>query len=741
MKKSRYHFFTVHYELLVHSVIPVVLLIFVVGYGTYHLSYNSILEHFKRDKEWFITHVAQHAASQRHSEAFTVEDFTRQVITEHVSTEGFLIHFEGGDEPLLIGDIEPQVLDLYDAESPEGSVYRRHSWYFYAPINAGATRAGEPKPNWVVMRTSDETLKQSRMAILRQYVLIVFGAITVYLLLLQRLLERVLGPIRSLLDYLQDIESGPLDSLAVERGPDEIRKLAVAIKRLAISVRESNLLMQSEVARATAKLQITLVELEEAMEAKDQFLANMSHELRTPLTAVMGFSRLLVDEDDEGVRREHQRVIEVSSTMLLTMIDDLLEFSKAHSGQYQLEEINFELVAALKTLQSIHQPNARSKGLTLNFEIAEDMPQYLRADPVRLAQLISNLINNAIKFTDSGSVALALSCDPISADRLLLKGSVKDSGKGIAASKIPLLFAPFSQEDTSINRRFGGAGLGLSICKQLVEMMGGTIAIESTLDVGTEVSFTCEVLRGEKSKMLKRNSSEARSSETLAGLTILVAEDNPFNQTLLVKLLTLYGAQCVVANNGLEAIESTRQTTLDVVLMDIHMPIIDGITACETIVRESSAAPPIIGLTADITALEKERLFTAGAADVQLKPVDESALITSILKAVKRNSAALTHDSENLLAVAVDVDELKRNLALALDALEAQIDSQDADALRNLTHDLMGLGGLYGMHQLRDLVTDYRSVYSQINRQEKLTLLNELRSYLEHHFKRNFSDN
>ena len=477
------------------------------------------------------------------------------------------------------------------------------------------------------------------------------------------------------------------------------------------------------------------------MEAKDQFLANMSHELRTPLTAVMGFSRLLVDEDDERVRREHQRVIEISSTMLLTMIDDLLEFSKAHSGQYKLEEINFELVSALKNLQSIHQPNAHSKGLTLSFEIADDMPEYMRADPVRLAQLISNLINNAIKFTDSGFVVLALSCDPISADRLLLKGSVKDSGKGIAASKIPLLFAPFSQEDTSINRRFGGAGLGLSICKQLVEMMGGTIAIESALDVGTEVSFTCEVLRGDKSKVARRNSGEERSGETLAGLTILIAEDNPFNQTLLVKLLSLYGAQCVVANNGLEAIESTRTTPLDVVLMDIHMPIIDGITACETIFRESSSAPPIIGLTADITALEKERLFTAGAVDVQLKPVDESALITSILKAVKRNSAAVIQGSENLLSVAVDVDELKRNLDLALDALEVEVDSQDADALRNLTHDLMGLGGLYGMHQLRDLVTDYRSVYSQINRQEKLTLLNELRSYIEHHFKRDLRDN
>ena len=407
------------------------LLAVVVVYGTYHLSYNSMLEQFKREHEWLITHFAEHAASHLHSEDFTAQASTRQVIME-----GFLMRIAGSDEPFLIGDNDPKMFDLYDAESPKGSIYRDHSWYFYAPINATSTLPGGRIPNWVVMRTSDETLEQSRMAILRKYVLIAFGAIAVYLLLLQRLLERVLEPIRSLLNYLKDIESGPLDSLVVERGPEDIRKLAVAINRLAISVRESNLLMQNEVARATAKLQITLVELEEAMEAKDQFLANMSHELRTPLTAVMGFSRLLVDEDDERVRREHQRVIEVSSTM----IDDLLEFSKAHSGEYKLEEINFERVPALKNLQSIHQLNAHSKGLTLSFEIADDMPEYLCADPVRLAQLI----NNAIKFTDSGFVVLALSCDPIATDRLLLKGSVKDSGKGIAASKTPLLFAPFS---------------------------------------------------------------------------------------------------------------------------------------------------------------------------------------------------------------------------------------------------------------------------------------------------------
>jgi len=224
VKKSRYHFFTVHYEILVHSVIPAMLLAIVVGYGTYHLSYNSMLEHFKRDNEWLITHFAEHAAAHLHSEDFTVQAFTRQVIAGHVTTEGFLIRFEDGDEPLLIGDIEPEILDLYDAESLKGSIYRNHSWYFYAPINAGASLPGEPIPNWVVMRTSDATLEQSRMAILRKYVLIAFGAIALYLLLLKRLLERVLGPIRSLLDYLKDIESGPLDSLAVERGPEDIRK-------------------------------------------------------------------------------------------------------------------------------------------------------------------------------------------------------------------------------------------------------------------------------------------------------------------------------------------------------------------------------------------------------------------------------------------------------------------------------------------------------------------------------------
>ena len=533
---------------------------------------------------------------------------------------------------------------------------------------------------------------------------------------------------------MENIRNHKFGFLAEEKGPKEIRSLAAGINDLVTNVQESKMLMQAEVARATARLQITLLELEEAMETKDQFLANMSHELRTPLTAVMGFAKLFTTEQDIETRHEHQRVIETSSKMLLTMIDDLLEFSRVHSGHYTLEAINFNLFDAVTDLVRIYQPKAESKGLDLIIHIAEDLPTNLLGDPIRLSQVISNLTNNAVKFTEEGHVTLNLSCDQISAEHVVLQVSVEDSGKGIAQSKLPLLFEPFSQEDTSINRRFGGAGLGLSICKQLVKIMDGRIWIDSELGSGTKVTFTSTFAPGEKPDAKVVPSIGAASTDELEGLTILVAEDNAFNQKLLVKLLNLYGADCVVAKDGLKAVKKVREIPVDVVLMDIHMPVMDGITACQTIARELPGAPPIIGLTADITAIEKERLFSTGAIDVQLKPVDEERLLKSIREAVTPPGSTSIPPRGGLLSAAVDVDELRQTLYAAIEELEAQIDSGDAAILSRVTHDLIGFGGLYGLHQMRDLVTDYRKQYGRLCADDRLDRLRQLRRYLDRHF-------
>ena len=542
-------------------------------------------------------------------------------------------------------------------------------------------------------------------------------------------------PLDDLTQVVELMEAGNLDSLSPEGGPLELRKLAYGINQLATSVRQSNVRMQSEIARATAQLQITLIELEEAMEAQDQFLARMSHELRTPLTAVIGFSRLLSSESDDSKRDEHRRVIERSSTMLLTMIDDILEFSKAHSGGFTLENINFDLLEWVADLIAIHRPRAEEKNLEFSYEIDADVPTQLSGDPVRLAQIMSNLVSNAIKFTESGFVSVRISCQSIEAGAIILKCLVADSGKGIAQDKIASLFDPFAQEDTSINRRFGGTGLGLSISKRLAQRMGGDVSIDSSQVKGSNISFTCCLATADAAKDADVEAGQlAISQQVLSGLTILLAEDNPFNQKLIVRLLKGYGASCMVANNGLEAIEIADKLHVDLVLMDLHMPVVDGVTACESIMQQSGESPPIIGLTADITQAEQQRMLSAGALTVQSKPINEVQLVNAILEALSDQRTVLKESEGGLLSSVIPVEELKVALFENLDKLERQLNSSERSSLRQIIHDLMGLCGLYGMSELRELVLEFRATYGTLDVDKNLEKVAYIRQHISDFF-------
>ncbi len=282
------------------------------------------------------------------------------------------------------------------------------------------------------------------------------------------------------------------------------------------------------------------------------FLARMSHDIRTPLPAVIGFSPLVSNEPAAAHRTAHAHVVVLASTLLLTMIDDILEFSKAGVSGFTLEKMSWNAREGAVDILAVHQPSADEKGIALSFNIHPTVPDFLLGDPVRLAQIISNLVSNAMKFTDRGFVTIDAESEVLEGDSILMKLTVSDSGKGIADNKIPFLFDPFSQEDTSINRRFGGTGLGLAISKRLVEAMGGDIKVESTLGVGTVISFTCKLLQTESITLSSDHENrELLASEILSGITILLAEDNTFNQKLFVRLLKGYGANCLVANNGL----------------------------------------------------------------------------------------------------------------------------------------------------------------------------------------------
>ena len=655
-----------------------------------------------------------------------------------------IVFYNNSQKTLVnVGTFDERALDLLSVKTPLRPYFYDHHWYFYADIIKEISMVQdydeEALPateilGWVLIAVSDEMLiEENRNGIFAVLVVSSMGFL-IAAWLSMRIGRSISKPVEHLTEMVESMEAGNLNYVAEEDGPTEIRKLASGVNQLAASVRQSNVRMQSEVARATAQLQITLIELEDAMEAQEQFLARMSHELRTPLTAVIGFSKLIAIETDAEKREEHLRIVSMSSNMLLTMIDDILEFSKAKVGGFTLENIPFSVQPWLEDLIAIHLPAAEKKGLSLTFTISEDLPSALIGDPVRFIQVISNLLSNAVKFTETGGIEVVIGCQSIVEGNVVLECSVSDSGKGIDETKIPRLFDPFTQEDTSINRRFGGTGLGLSICKSLVQAMGGDIKVHSEVGVGSVFTFTYHLRATDDSALASFTENAVHKthiSEALKGLTVLVAEDNLFNQRFIVRLLNSYGAECLIADNGLEAIDIAKRLHVDAILMDIHMPVIDGITACETIVQQPGESPPIIALTADVTLAERERIIKAGAALILLKPLNEDELIEGLMSLVTRSNATLNFAPGGLLSSVVPVDELKSALYSSLSKLEIQLQTDDKASLREIIHDLLGLAGLYGMSELRAMVVTFKSDYGSLDAEANIERVQQIRRHIE----------
>lgn len=734
-------FASIHARLLLTTLIPLTLLSLILGWYIITSQRTVLLNNLQETGRVAADQMASNAEFALFSGNQSMLEALGYSVLDIPSVSGIIFYNQMDDSTVRIGDVNlsPQAMpdDVYSGLP----FYTDEHWYFYAPITFNDIaimdydEIGQPDAaslGWVVVELTNKVLLQEQREAIFGTLVVTTLSLLIAAWLSMRIGRSISRPVESLTDTVEIMEAGGLDTLAADDGPMEIRKLAYGLNQLATSVRESNVRMQSEIARATAQLQITLIELEESMESQDQFLARMSHELRTPLTAVIGFSKLLAKEENTEKRQEHLRVIDSSSTMLLTMIDDILQFSKAHLGGFSLEKINFDMDQWFTDLVAIHRPRADEKNLSLTCQIADDVPRQLRGDPVRLAQIFSNLVSNAIKFTDSGFVSVGINCQSIEDNYVVLDCAVSDSGKGIAADKIPSLFDPFAQEDTSINRRFGGTGLGLSICKRLAQTMGGDVKIESEVGKGSVISFTCRLFEVDSS-LSPEDGSSVLAEKVLSGLTILLAEDNPFNQKLIVKLLRGYGADCLVANNGLEAIEIAAELHVDVVLMDIHMPVIDGVTACESIMQQSGESPPIIGLTADITPTEQQRMLTAGAVSVQSKPVDEVGLVNSILSAVNDVNVVKESAGGGLLASVVPVNELKAALYENLDKLDLQLRSGENGSQRQIIHDLMGLCGLYGMTELRQQVLEFRAAYGSLDTVENIEKLQSIREHIENY--------
>lgn len=660
-----------------------------------YLSKSSELGLFSGDKVVLAEIAASTNANEDIKSVTFYDSLKKEVLTKGQSTEDKVGHFEKffykkeqGSQWLFRMPVYNSNIEVTDFPSLEEDVL---------PVEL---------LGWVQIIADKSRLKKKQHSILLTGASIGFLGFSLIAFLALKFSHSITLPLDKITETVKQLELGNLSARVDVSAKGEMQSLVQGINRLSEKVEISNESLQKRVDSAVTTLTQTLntleekneqlentsTELIEANKAKDNFLASISHELRTPLTAIIGYSRLLEKTHLVNKQSTHVGVIHQASTLLLALIDNILDFSKLKSQSIVLENVPFSLETLLDDVVDLHQPEADDKGIQLRVIVELDVPLDLMGDEFRIKQVINNLVRNAIKFTSEGFVSITVSLLQ-DANDFGLFFTINDSGIGMDNVDSSQLFKSFYQADSTISRRFGGTGLGLVISKQLVGLLGGEISISSQKGKGTEVTFSVLKVE-EKSEVLEIEETTLEPQiiqhlSSLSNVTVLIAEDNLFIKKLLETILETEGANVISVGNGMKAVKKCQELSIDLVILDYHMPVLDGLEASK-IIRESfsSKALPIFLVTADV--LNAKNIDLTGIDKVIHKPIDENELISSVVRfTTKLENPTIPRKVLDFLPEDIIFNEINRLFTLLQQAAEAN----HADDIKKYAHEICGIAG------------------------------------------------